>query len=65
MYGRNDTFIVRARFSVRDCKRNERGDSNHEIYFEWPKEKAGIYNVCINIDINIEATCKNYWDYEK
>ncbi len=36
MLTRNETFIVCTRFSVRDCKRNERGDSNHTIYFEWP-----------------------------
>ena len=31
---------VRSHFSVRDCKRNERGDSNHIIYFEWPDKEG-------------------------
>ncbi len=28
-----------VKFAVRDWKRNKRGDSNHTIYFEWPKLK--------------------------
>ena len=36
IYAGNRTFKVCARFSVGACKRNERGDSNHTIYFKWP-----------------------------
>ncbi len=40
------SFIVRACFSPEACKRNERGDSNHTIYFEWPniERRTGCEN---------------------
>ncbi len=36
-------FIVHARFSVIDCKRNERGDSNHTIYFKLNGLRWSLY----------------------